>query len=71
VADDKDDKVIARLKQKGYIVKKQQSYIKRTFQLESELSKRLDSTHVRLKMKLRDLVNEALTQWLDRKDKEK
>lgn len=61
-------RIIAKLEESGYIIKRKgKGYIKKTLDVEQDLWEQVDEVRRADKITVRDVVSEALTQWLARR----
>ncbi len=64
------EKALKLLEEHGYSVKKQIQYTKKTFEISVQTLEQVRQVQGALGYKLKDIVEEAFTQWLEVKNKE-
>ena len=64
------ERALKILQEHGYVVKKQIPYTKKTFEVSVPTLERLRDVQEALGYKLKEAVEEAFTQWLDKKSQE-
>lgn len=60
---------LAFLKKRGYVVKREAKYLKHTFEVEESVYQAFRSCQEALGLKVKDAINIALTEWLERRVK--
>lgn len=56
---------IQELESEGYQVRRKVEYVKRGFQIEKELLERLNRCTLSRGIRVKDAINQAISQWID------